>query len=65
MLPLSHNLYNTLYNLLFCQVNLESPTAHSVDMMIPYCVPSFDDAIALLCKFHGAWECQTEMNDEV
>ena len=46
-------------------VNLESPTAHSVDMMIPYCVPSFDDAIALLCKFHGAWECQTEMNDEV
>lgn len=46
-------------------VNLESPTAHSVDMMISYCVPSFDDAIALLCKFHGAWQCQTEMNDEV
>jgi hypothetical protein len=39
---------------IFGQVNLESPTAHSVDMMIPYCVPSFDDAIALLCKFHGA-----------
>jgi hypothetical protein len=54
MLPLWHNLYNSLYNLLFCQVNLESPTAHSVDMMIPYCVPSFDDAIALLRKFHGA-----------
>jgi hypothetical protein len=51
MLPLLHNFYNSLYNLLFCQVNLESLSDPSVDMMIPYCVLNFEDAIALLRKF--------------
>lgn len=34
-------------------------------MMIPYCVPSFEDAIALLRKVHAPWQCPTEINDEV
>ena len=51
MQPLLHNLYNSLYNMLFCQVNLESPSDPSVDMMIPYGVPNFEAAIALLRKF--------------
>ncbi|HEY9834293.1 MAG TPA: LOG family protein [Stenomitos sp.] len=42
-------------------VNVESPTASAGDMMIPYCVPNFEDAIALLRKFHAAWTCQTEV----